>query len=38
MDCNRPFYNESPGGPIYNYPRNLTAQEIAASKKQLALE
>lgn len=38
MDCNRPFYNESPGGPIYNYPRNLTAQEIAACKKQLALE
>ena len=19
-DCNRPFYNERPGGPIYNYP------------------
>jgi biotin synthase len=22
--CNRPFYNESPRGPIYNYPRPLS--------------
>jgi len=34
-DCNRPFYNEKPSGPIYNYPRSLTAQEIAETKKQL---
>ena len=27
-DCNRPYYNEKPGGTIYNYPRPLTAQEI----------
>ncbi len=26
-DCNRPFYNERPGGPIYNYPRALTPEE-----------
>lgn len=26
--CNRPFYNERPGGPIYNYPRPLKKQEI----------
>ncbi len=26
--CNRPFYNESPGGPIYNYPREPTELEI----------
>jgi biotin synthase len=26
-DCNRPFYNEQPGGPIYNYPRPLVAGE-----------
>ncbi len=34
-DCNRPFYNEKPSGPIYNYPRKLSAQEIAAVKDQL---
>ena len=28
-DCNRPFYNEQPSGPIYNYPRPLTAGEAA---------
>lgn len=27
-DCNRPFYNERPGGVIYNYPRKLTKDEI----------
>jgi biotin synthase-related radical SAM superfamily protein len=26
--CNRPFYNERPSGPFYNYPRLLTEQEI----------
>jgi biotin synthase-related radical SAM superfamily protein len=25
--CNRPYYNERPGGPLYNYPRPLTANE-----------
>lgn len=28
-DCNRPYYNERPGGIIYNYPRPLTNSEIA---------
>lgn len=27
-DCNRPFYNERPGGVLYNYPRPLTPEEI----------
>jgi biotin synthase len=27
-DCNRPYYNEKPGGVIYNYPRPLTEEEI----------
>jgi biotin synthase len=27
-DCNRPYYNEKPGGPIYNYPYMPTADEI----------
>jgi len=26
--CNRPFYNERPSGPFYNYPRPLTEDEI----------
>jgi biotin synthase len=37
-DCNRPFYNEKPSGPIYNYPRNLRLDEIEAIKRQLRLE
>lgn len=28
-DCNRPYYNERPGGVIYNYPRPLTPVEVA---------
>jgi biotin synthase len=27
-DCNRPFYNERPGGPMYNYARPLTRSEV----------
>ncbi len=27
-DCNRPYYNERPGGTIYNYPRALTPEEL----------
>jgi biotin synthase len=27
--CNRPFYNERPSGPLYNYPRPLTSVEAA---------
>jgi biotin synthase len=25
--CNRPFYNERPGGTMYNYPQALSAEE-----------
>jgi biotin synthase len=32
--CNRPFYNERPSGPFYNYPRPLTEEEI---RKELAI-
>ena len=28
-DCNRPYYNERPGGVMYNYPRPLTYGEVA---------
>lgn len=27
-DCNRPYYNERPGGLMYNYPRHLTSLEV----------
>ncbi|HUT80031.1 MAG TPA: radical SAM protein [Candidatus Bathyarchaeia archaeon] len=26
--CNRPFYNESPGKELFNFPKTLTIQEI----------
>ena len=35
-DCNRPFYNEKPSGPIYNYPRNIHQEEISGIKRQLS--
>ena len=34
-DCNRPYYNEKPSGPIYNYPYNITKEGIEKIKKQL---
>ena len=27
--CNRPFYNEKPSGPFYNYPRRLSRSEVS---------
>ena len=35
-DCNRPFYNEKPSGPFYNYPTNPSRKEIEKIKKQLS--
>lgn len=37
-NCNRPFYNEKPSGPLYNYPRRLVFAEIAEIKQLLGLE
>lgn len=34
-DCNRPYYNESPRTIPYNYPRNLTKNEIDDIKRLL---
>jgi biotin synthase-related radical SAM superfamily protein len=31
-DCNRPYYNEKPTGPIYNHPEPLSPEEIATIK------
>jgi biotin synthase len=36
-DCNRPFYNEKPSGPIYNYPIKTSREEIEKIRKQLKL-
>jgi biotin synthase-related radical SAM superfamily protein len=33
--CNRPYYNEKPGGPLYNFPRQLQPEEIEEIKKSL---
>lgn len=30
-DCNRPYYNERPGGIMYNFPRPLTSEEAVAA-------
>lgn len=35
-DCNRPFYNEKPGGPIYNYPKKLSQDELEKIRKQFS--
>lgn len=36
--CNRPFYNEKPSGPIYNFPAEISRTEISSIEKQLGLE
>lgn len=33
--CNRPFYNESPGKDLYNFPVELTEEDIAVVRKSL---
>jgi biotin synthase-related radical SAM superfamily protein len=35
--CNRPFYNETPRGPIYNYPWKPTPEEITKIRGELNL-
>ena len=37
-DCNRPFYNERPGGSIYNYPTKPTISEIMEIERILGLQ
>lgn len=34
-DCNRPYYNEKPSGPIYNYPKKQSKEELEKIKQQL---
>ncbi len=33
--CNRPFYNESPRGPFYNYPSRPNVNDITTIRNQL---
>ena len=35
--CNRPYYNERPGGPLYNYPCPLTPAEIQQAMREAGL-
>lgn len=35
-DCNRPYYNEKPSGPFYNFPRPLTDGELSMVETELA--
>lgn len=37
-DCNRPFYNERPGGVMYNYPRPLTPVEARQTLNEMGLQ
>ena len=34
-NCNRPYYNEKPSGPLYNFPRQPTIKEIKIIKNEL---
>lgn len=36
-NCNRPYYNEKPGGPIYNYPRPVTKKETLQIVQELKI-
>jgi len=36
-DCNRPYYNEKPSGPIFNFPKPLTVDELTKVKEELAV-
>jgi len=36
-NCNRPYYNEKPSGPIYNYPRKISQKELSEIERQLSM-
>jgi len=36
--CNRPFYNERPGGTMYNYARSLTMDEAQRAISEMEIE
>jgi biotin synthase len=36
-NCNRPYYNEKPSGPIYNYPKKIGQKELSEIESQLSI-
>jgi|YelNatPaOPRAMG01_1025707.scaffolds.fasta_scaffold33457_2 biotin synthase-related radical SAM superfamily protein len=36
-DCNRPYYNERPSGPLYNFPYPLSPAEVCQALKEAVL-
>lgn len=36
--CNRPYYNERPGGPLYNYPILPSPEEIGEIERQIGIK
>lgn len=36
--CNRPYYNERPSGPLYNYPRRLTLEEARQEVEMMGID
>jgi biotin synthase-related radical SAM superfamily protein len=36
-NCNRPYYNERPGGPIYNYPKLPSPEDIVEIEKEIQM-
>lgn len=37
-DCNRPYYNEQPGGTMYNYPVPLSQVEAERAMREMEIE
>ncbi|MGB9684535.1 MAG: radical SAM protein [Candidatus Bathyarchaeales archaeon] len=36
-NCNRPYYNEKPSGPIYNYPKPMSREETIKATEELGI-
>jgi len=34
-NCNRPYYYEKPSGPVYNFPKDLSPEEVLEVMQQL---
>lgn len=37
-NCNRPFYNESPRGPIYNFPEEVSKEDLRQVRDQIRID
>jgi biotin synthase len=36
-NCNRPYYNEKPSGPLYNYPKMLAEEDVTLVQREVDL-